>query len=70
MVRKAQAVASVYWALPPEQRRRAVLVASNYGEAGALDFYGPALRLPPAVSPAGIVTPGMPALLPGSVLWM
>jgi hypothetical protein len=37
-------VAAVYGALP--DRARAVVVASNYGEAGALARYGPALRLP------------------------
>ena len=50
---QAKAVARVFQSLPPPQRERAVLVAANYGEAGALDFYGPALGLPPAVSPAG-----------------
>ena len=39
-------VAAVYDALPEQDRRRAVLVTSNYGEAGALARYGPPLRLP------------------------
>jgi uncharacterized membrane protein len=39
-------VAAVYDALPDQDRRRAVLVTSNYGEAGALARYGPPLRLP------------------------
>lgn len=34
------AVAEVYRALPAADRERAVLVAANYGEAGALDFFG------------------------------
>ncbi|MGW1992463.1 ArnT family glycosyltransferase [Embleya sp. NPDC001921] len=39
--------AAVAWArIPPEQRDRAVLFAGNYGEAGALDRYGPARGLP------------------------
>jgi len=50
---QADAVARAYRALPPRDRKRAALVAGNYGEAGALDFYGPRLGLPPAVSPAG-----------------
>jgi len=29
------------------------VLAGNYGQAGALDFYGPRVGLPPAVSPAG-----------------
>lgn len=37
------------WSL--DERSGAVLLAANYGEAGALDRYGPALGLPPAFSP-------------------
>jgi hypothetical protein len=44
------AVASVYEALPPEEKARAVIVTSNYGEAGALRYHGRAYGLPPAVS--------------------
>jgi 4-amino-4-deoxy-L-arabinose transferase-like glycosyltransferase len=65
---QAEAVAAVYRALPPEQRARAVLVAGNYGEAGALDFYGPALRLPPVVSPAGSYWFFGPGDRPGEVV--
>ncbi len=36
--------------LPPEERQRAVVLATNYGEAGAIDFLGRARGLPPAVS--------------------
>jgi 4-amino-4-deoxy-L-arabinose transferase-like glycosyltransferase len=50
---QAEAVARVYRGLTPEQRERTVLVGGNYGEAGALDFYGPRLGLPRVVSPAG-----------------
>jgi 4-amino-4-deoxy-L-arabinose transferase-like glycosyltransferase len=39
-------VARVYRSLPDRERSRATLVMSNYGEAGALDRYGPALGLP------------------------
>jgi hypothetical protein len=44
-------VAAVYGALPPEQRRHATVLAANYGEAGAIDLYGPARGLPPAICP-------------------
>jgi hypothetical protein len=47
------AVAAVYRALPEEERREAVLIAANYGEAGAIDFFGPRHGLPGVVSPAG-----------------
>jgi hypothetical protein len=43
-------VAHAYYALPPSERRVAVLVTGNYGEAGAIDRYGPALGLPQAYS--------------------
>ncbi len=43
-------VAQVYAALPPAQRGRAAIVASNYGEAAAIDFFGKAYGLPPALS--------------------
>ncbi len=43
-------VASVYRALPPDDRRRAAIVAVDYGEAAAIDVYGAADNLPPALS--------------------
>lgn len=43
-------VAAVYHDLPDDQRADAVLVTGNYGEAGALDHYGPAHGLPRAYS--------------------
>ena len=43
-------VAGIYRALPPEDRKRAAIVASNYGEAAAIDIYGAADGLPPALS--------------------
>lgn len=43
-------VDAVYRALPVEERSRAVLFTSNYGEAGALDRYGRPLGLPPVYS--------------------
>jgi hypothetical protein len=43
-------VARIYRALPPAQRRQAAIVASNYGEAAAIDFFGGSDQLPPALS--------------------
>jgi len=43
-------VAGVYRALPDADRRRAAILASNYGEAAAIDVYGRADGLPPALS--------------------
>ena len=43
-------VAEVYAALPSDQRASAVILAENFGEAGAVDEYGPARGLPHAYS--------------------
>jgi Dolichyl-phosphate-mannose-protein mannosyltransferase len=43
-------VAKVYWSLPPAERGQAAIFASNYGEAAAIDFFGPRYRLPKAIS--------------------
>jgi hypothetical protein len=43
-------IARVYDALPAAERSTATVIAGNYGEAGALDRYGPALGLPPVYS--------------------
>ena len=45
-----QAVAGVYNSLPSEERARACIYTWNYGEASAVDFFGPALGLPNAIS--------------------
>jgi hypothetical protein len=42
-------VAKIYRALPPEERAKTGIFASNYGEAGALNLYGPAYGLPPPI---------------------
>jgi 4-amino-4-deoxy-L-arabinose transferase-like glycosyltransferase len=46
----AAQVAAVHRGLPEAERRRAVVYAQNYGEAGALDRYGAAYGLPPVYS--------------------
>jgi hypothetical protein len=43
-------VAQVYHHLRPEDEKRAAIFCQNYGEAGAIDFFGPKLGLPPAIS--------------------
>lgn len=43
-------VAGVYHALPAAERSRAVILANNLGESGALDRYGTAHRLPAVYS--------------------
>jgi len=46
----AQRVSAVYNALPADERAKAVFFGRNYGEAAALDVYGPAFGGPPAIS--------------------
>lgn len=46
----AEAVASVHRALPAADRAAACVFGQNYGHAGAVAFFGPALGLPPAIS--------------------
>ena len=43
-------VAHVYHHLRPEDEKRAAIFCQNYGEAGAIDFFGPKLGLPSAIS--------------------
>jgi 4-amino-4-deoxy-L-arabinose transferase-like glycosyltransferase len=46
----AAKVSAIYNALPPDERARAVFYGRDYGEAAALDVYGPALHGPPVVA--------------------
>lgn len=46
----AAAVATAFDRIPPGDRARAVIFTANYGEAAALERYGPALGLPGAWS--------------------
>jgi len=46
----AATVARIYDGLPPAQRAQAAIVANNYGEAAAIDFFGKPYGLPPALS--------------------
>jgi hypothetical protein len=43
-------IARVYWSLPSEERAGCAILAGNYGEAGAIDYFGPRLGLPKAIS--------------------
>jgi hypothetical protein len=46
----ASGVARVYYELPAADRSACAILGGNYGEAGAIDYYGPALGLPKAIS--------------------
>jgi hypothetical protein len=45
-------IAREYQLLPPALRRTTTIIAGNYGEAGAIDRYGPSLGLPQVYSGA------------------
>jgi dolichyl-phosphate-mannose-protein mannosyltransferase len=46
-----QQVAAIYNSLPADERAKTGIYANNYGEAGAIDFFGPQYGLPKAISP-------------------
>lgn len=46
----AETVARVYETLPPEDQARACIFGQNYGQAGAIDYFGGDLGLPKAMS--------------------
>jgi 4-amino-4-deoxy-L-arabinose transferase-like glycosyltransferase len=45
-------VAKIYQSVPDSEKPRTVILAGNYGEAGALDLYGPEYGLPHVISGA------------------
>ena len=44
------AVARVYHSLSPEEQAKTAIFCDNYGQAGAIDFFGPRYSLPKALS--------------------
>ena len=46
----AATVAGVYNSLPPEIRPKTAIFGQNYGQAAAIDLFGPRYGLPPAIS--------------------
>jgi hypothetical protein len=45
-----EAVARVYHSLTPEEQKRTAIFGNNYGQAAAIDFFGPRYGLPKAIS--------------------
>jgi len=45
----AQRVAAYYHTLSPEEQRKTAIFANNYGDAGAIDFFGPRYGLPKSI---------------------
>jgi hypothetical protein len=46
----AQVVADAYHQLPPEEQKGCAIFGQNYGQAGAIDFFGAQMGLPPAIA--------------------
>ncbi len=60
-------VARVFNSLSPDKRAQAITIADSYGRAGAIDYYGPKLGLPPAISAVGSYWFFGPGTRPGNV---
>jgi hypothetical protein len=43
-------VATVFHSLPEQEQTRVAILARNYGQAGAIDYFGPSHGLPRAIS--------------------
>ncbi|UCE05201.1 MAG: glycosyltransferase family 39 protein [bacterium] len=61
-------VANVYHRLSPEEKKKCVIFASNYGEAGAIDYYGKRYDLPKAINVSGSYYTWGPGSLPAEIL--
>jgi hypothetical protein len=46
----AATISGVYHSLPPAEQAGCAIIAGNYGEAGAIDYYGPRLGIPKSIS--------------------
>ena len=65
---KAEAVAVVYRSLSAAEQAEVVVYGNNYGQAGALEFHGRELGLPPVVSLAGSFYHFGPGQRPGQIV--
>ena len=64
-------VARIYRSLPREERARTGIFASNYGEAGALNLFGPAYGLPaPICAHQNHFFWGPPRKEPQNLIWL
>jgi hypothetical protein len=64
-------VARIYHSLDPAERRGTGIYAGNYGEAGAINRFGPELGLPPAICAHQAHSLwGPPAMEPATLIWL
>ena len=64
----AASVARVYNTIPAKERRRTAILASNWGEASAIDYYGRRYQLPRALSGANNYFLWGPGAFDGSIV--
>lgn len=65
---QVEATARAWATLTPDEQREAVILATNYGRAGAHDHLGTALDMPRAIAPVGSYWYWGPGPLPGRVM--
>jgi len=63
---RVAAMAKAYHEIPLAARAETIIIAGNYGEAGAIDFLGPRLGLPHALCVSGSYWFFGPGTLPGN----
>ncbi len=64
-------VAEIYHSLPEEEQARTGIRASNYGEAGAIDLFGPRYGLPKAIcAHQNYYYWGPPQVMPQTVIYL
>jgi hypothetical protein len=52
-------VADVYHSLSPEEQAKTAILTTNYGQAGAIDFFGGRYGLPKAICTHRTITCGV-----------
>ncbi len=65
-----QQVARAYNSLPPQEKARAGIFTNSWGQAVAIDFYGPEVRLPHAISAHNNYWLWGPGRFDGSILFV
>jgi 4-amino-4-deoxy-L-arabinose transferase-like glycosyltransferase len=64
-------IAEIYHAFPEDEKPVTGVFAANYGEAGAINLFGPALGLPPAICAHQTHSMwGPPAKSPKNLIWL
>ena len=65
---QVKTVAEVYYNMNPMEQKKVVIIASNYGEAGAINYYHEKYNMPKAVNFSGSFYTWGAGNLPGEIL--